>query len=93
MSRPFLMTVSRSIHTTLQLHCDANILITFSIAAFQVKMNLTFMRHRNAVTSQFLYRRVQCSTLVILQPYTKYAMTSCPFISCKMLSVGWDRDV
>ena len=31
-----------------------------STTAFQVKMNLTFMRHSNAVTSQFLCSRVQC---------------------------------
>ena len=31
-----------------------------SFTAFQVKINLTFMRHRNALTSQFLCRRVQC---------------------------------
>ena len=37
-----------------------------SITAFQVKMNLIFMRHRNAVTLQFMCSRVQyctgCST-------------------------------
>ena len=31
-----------------------------SFTAFQVKMNVTFMRHRNAVTSQFPCRMVQC---------------------------------
>ena len=31
-----------------------------SFTAFQVKMNLTFMRHHSAVTSQFLCSRVQC---------------------------------
>ena len=38
-----------------------------SITALQVKMNLTFMRHRNAVTSQFLCSRVQCGTATQLQ--------------------------
>ena len=45
------------------LHCGANQLFSaashHSITAFQVKINLTFMRHRNAVTSQFPCRTVQ----------------------------------
>ena len=35
-----------------------------SITAFWFKMNLTFMRHRNAVTLQFLCRAVQCGNTV-----------------------------
>ena len=31
-----------------------------SINAFQVKMSLTFMRHRNAVTSQYLCKTLRC---------------------------------
>ena len=38
-----------------------------SITAFQVKMNSTFMRDRNAVTSQFLCSRVQCGNATQLQ--------------------------
>ena len=37
-----------------------------SIIAFQVKMNLTFMRHGNAVTLQFLCRTVQCDNAMQL---------------------------
>ena len=38
-----------------------------SFTAFQVKMNLTFMRHRKAVTSQFLCRKVQCGNAMQLE--------------------------
>ena len=55
---------SRFASTNIALHCSANILITFCRKspqhhAFQVKMNLTFMRHRNAASSKLLCRRVQ----------------------------------
>ena len=38
-----------------------------SFTAFQVKMNLTFMRHCSAVPSQFLCRRVQCGNATQLR--------------------------
>ena len=38
-----------------------------SITAFQVKMILTFMQHRNAVTLPFLCSRVQCSNATQLR--------------------------
>ena len=37
------------------------------ITAFQVKMSLTFMRHSNAVTLQFLCRKVQCGNATQLR--------------------------
>ena len=43
----------RSVHTTPQLRCNTDILMSFcrcshrSITAFRVKINLTFMRHLN----------------------------------------------
>ena len=61
----------RSIHTTLQLRCGTNISLSAAshrnITAFRVKMNLTFMRHRNAVTLQFLCSRVQCGNTAQLR--------------------------
>ena len=44
----------KDLHTAPQLRCGTDISTTAShcsITAFQVKMNLTFMRHRNVVTS------------------------------------------
>ena len=38
-----------------------------SITAFQVKMNLNFMQHRNAVTSQYLCRRVKSGNAMQLE--------------------------
>ena len=38
-----------------------------SFTAFQVKLNLTFVRHWNAITSQFLCSRVQCGNATQLQ--------------------------
>ena len=38
-----------------------------SITAYQVKMNLTFMQHRNAVTSQFLCSWAQCGNATQLR--------------------------
>ena len=59
--------LKRFVHTTPQLHCSADILITFCHKSPQVKMNLTFMRHRNAVTLQFLCSRVQCGNTMQLR--------------------------
>ena len=52
----------RSIHTTLQLRCDADISIAFCRKSSQQhrisSYNLTFMQHCNAVTLQFLCFRL-----------------------------------
>ena len=37
------------------------------VTAFQFKMNLIFMRHRNAITSQFLCRKMQCGNATQLR--------------------------
>ena len=67
-----LHTFRLFVHTTLQLRCDADISIIFCSESPQlhcilVKMNLTFMQHRNAVTSQFLCRTVQCGNTMQLR--------------------------
>ena len=58
------------------LHCNCVAVLIYwllsaashcSITAFWVKMNLTFMWHRNAVTLQFLCRAVQCGNTVQLR--------------------------
>ena len=38
-----------------------------NITTFQVKMDLTFMRHHNAVTSQILCSKVQCGNATQLR--------------------------
>ena len=49
----------RSIHTSIELRCSADMSITFccnstQYIAFRVEMNLTLLRHRSAVTPQSL---------------------------------------
>ena len=56
-SGPFILTLHCSAVPINQLFSAAS---HHSITSFQVKMNLTFMRHRNAVTSQSLCNKVQC---------------------------------
>ena len=65
-------TLLRSVHTTLQLRCSADILITFCRKSPQrhhisSSNELTFMRHHNAVTLQFLCSRVQCGNATQLR--------------------------
>ena len=63
----------RSYYTTVALRCryiDYFLpQVTAASPHFKLKMNLTFMRHRNAVTLQFLYRTVQCVVWTDLNTY------------------------